>query len=37
MEDVRQVNEEYFRLQEYVKYEAHDKLINGLYAKRVVG
>ncbi len=35
VEDVRVHNAEYFRLHEYVKFDSHDKLINGLYAKRL--
>lgn len=35
VKDVRQVNEEYFRLGDYMKYDSHDKLITALYAKKV--
>ncbi len=36
VEDVRTVNTDYFRLHEYMKFDSHDKLINALYAKKVL-
>ena len=33
VEDVRAVNHETFRLADYIKYDSHDKVIQGLYGK----